>query len=469
MNQLATVPKSNKAFRKGSMIKVLPFQNMFIPEKVDRATGVYFYGKDNKLPNKLMSWVLDSGTAKKAQSKRANYISADGFTNKASGEFKVNPNQSADQLLNEIAGYQSFFKGFALRVKRNLTSTEFRVDCLAFQDIRKKEDGTFTYNPSLSSNKFDKKKEVILHPFKRELNTEEMQQRIEHGELVYAYNKSADNSYYPIPDYYAGIEDIRSSSELQKFDFETVMNAFVTSAILTLIGEKDDITKDESGMTELDYFMEELEKFTGNVKDSDGVSGRMRMLIMTARNKDEVPVLTPFDAKVIVDASNTKREIIDRSVCRLFGVHPVLIGFSDAAVLGNTQAIANASQELNNDVIPDQRLIAEVFNLIYQDKDWTVSSFRPIQYVPDAFLSVLTESEKRQLIGFPELEQQTTSERMLADVLGVGGTQSLVAIISDPLLSREQKKATLEILFGITTEDADRLVGDATPPIIPTA
>lgn len=463
MTSLAVVPKTipAKNFKKSpKLLKVLPFQNMFIPEKVDKTTGVYFYGKDNRLPNKLMSWVLDSGTAKKAQSKRSTYIAADGFNNKDLSLKKVNQLQTADQLLNEIAGYLSYFKGFALHVKRNGNKDVSEVKCLAFQDIRKKEDGTFTYNPTLSAVKLDKSKEQIIHPFKKELTDAEFALRIANGELIYAYNKSADNSYYPVPDYYAGIEDIRSSSELQKFDFETVMNAFVTSAILTIVGELNDTDKDEHGRTERDYFEEELEKFTGNSKDTDGVSGRMRMLIMTARNKDEIPVLTPFDAKVIVDASNTKRDIIDRACARLFGVHPVLIGFSDAQLLGNTQAISNASQELNNDVIPDQRLVTEVFSSLYEG-DWTVSSFRPFKYIPDVLLNTLTEEEKRQLIGYKALPQQTTDAKILADVLGVGGTTALTNILL-AALTPEQKKAALEILFGIKPEEAARLVGGGT-------
>lgn len=441
------------------LFKSVPFQNMFIPESIDRTTGVYKYGKDNRLPNRLMAWVLDSGTAKKAQSKRATYIAADGFNDKTSSAIKVNALQTADQLLNEISGYLAYFKGFALLIKRNLND-EKTVSCIAFQDIRKKEDGTFIYNPSLSSDRVDKKKEIIIHPYKKTLTPAEFLERKDHGEIIYAYNRSADNSYYPVPDYYAGIEDIRSSSELQKFDFETVMNAFVTSAILTIVGELNDTDQDARGRTERDYFEEELEQFTGNVKDKDGFSRRNSMLIMTARTKDEIPVLTPFDAKVIVDASNTKRDIIDRACARLFGVHPVLIGFSDAQLLGNTQAISNASQELNNDVIPDQRLVTEVFSMLYEG-DWTVSGFRPFKYIPDVLLSELTPEEKRQLIGYKAINDGTnTNNKLLSERLGVGGTQSLVQILSDPLLKAEQKLAALQILFGLPEADAKKLVGE---------
>lgn len=454
---------ANKFFK--SFIKAIPFVNMWVPEIENKSTGVYLFGKDNLLPNKLMKWVLDSGTAKRAVSKRSAYIAADGFIDEQAANFKVNEFQTADKILTEIVGYQSYFKGFVLHIVRDGNSKINIRRVLPLQDVRKKTDGNFIYNPTWSTDKYDKTKDQIISGFKgnRPLTPDEMMSVKDNGELVYAYHKSADNPQYPIPDYYAGIEDIRTSSELQKFDFESVTNAFLPSAILTLIGNLDNETEDAEGMTEQDYFDESLEAFTGNVKDANGKSGRMRLMVTNARTKDEIPTLQTFDAKAIVDASNTKRDIIDRAVCRLFGVPPVICGFADAAILGNQQAMANASNELNNDVISDQQLVTEVFAMLFPEvTNWDITTFRPIQFIPSEVFSKLTDAEIRNLAGYPELPAQTTSEKTLADVLGVGGTQSLTAILVDPALTPEQKIATLEILFGLPNEDAVRLVGTQT-------
>lgn len=445
------------------VLKAIPFSNMFVPEIKNESKGIYLFGKNNQLPNNLMKWVLDSGTAKRAVSKRAAYISADGFVDEVAANFKVNDLQSADKILTEIAGYQSYFKGFALHVKRSAEG--IRVKTISFQDIRKRLDGKFSYNATYSAAKFDATKEQIISAFKgvRPLTEFELNEIRANGEIIYAYHRNADNPQYPIPDYYAGIEDIRTSSELQKFDFESVTNAFLPSAILTLVGNLDDSQKDESGRTEKDYFDETLEQFTGNVKNAEGKSGRMRLMVTTARTKEEIPSLQTFDAKAIVDASNTKRDIIDRAVCRLFGVNPALVGFSDAAILGNQQALSNASNEMCNDVISDQQLITEIFAMLYPEiTNWDITSFKPISFIPDAILTDLTPTERRALIGYSELPSLTTGESLLSERLGLGGTQSLVGILTDTLLSSEQKMASLEILFGIPHEDAVKLVGGAT-------
>jgi len=395
--------KSDKFFKQ--KLEVLRYTNMYLPEKKNTIKGIWDYGNDNKLPNKLLKWVLDSGIGKKASEKRRTYIAADGFNDEKSSNLQVNEFQNADGLVQEISGYLSYFKGFALHVKRR--GSQFEVKNLPLQDIRKRLDGSFSYNPTYSASRFEPQKEVIIAPFlgKKPINTSEFDKIKDNGELLYVYHRTADSPIYPVPDYYAGIEDIRTSAELQKFDLASVRNGFMPSAILTLIGNLDNTTKDEAGRTEQDYFDEALEHFTGNVRDAEGQTGQMRLMVMNARTKEEAPVLTPFDAKAIFDASIQKRDNIERSVCRLFGVHPVLANYSDAQVLGNTQAIANASLELNNDVLKDQQLITWAFETLYPGMDWSMTSLKPIKNIPSELYSVLTVNEKRALLGYPEINE----------------------------------------------------------------
>jgi hypothetical protein len=61
---------------------------------------------------------------------------------------------------------------------------------------------------------------------------------------------------------------------------------------------------------------------------------------------------------------------------------------------------------------------------------------------------------------------ENTDTTPLAVKLGVGGTQSLQLIISDPNLSDDQKKNALIILFGLKPEDAAKMAegGNPSPP-----
>lgn len=465
MTEIKTeVAKTIKAFsvkNKPHIKSISPFKNRYEPTIENKQKGIYDYGRKNNLPNRLLEWVLDSGTAKLAQAKRATYIAADGFQEDEAAKFMVNDKQTADDLLGELAGYMSYFKGAALWVKRDGNGVIKSVSVLPLQDIRKKLDGNYTYNPTLSAKKFEKDKDKTIHRFlgAQPLTEMQLQGVGANGELLYIYKPTADNKHYPIPDYYAAIEDVRTSSELQKFDLETVYNAFITSAILTIFGDYDNQTEDDRGMTAQDYLDEQLKQFTGDGKDGDGVSGRNKLLVMTARTPDEAPKLQPFDSKVILEASNTKRDIIDRAVCRAFGVNPALVGFADAAILGNQQALANASDELSKNVWAEQAMISAAFKALFPEMDWTITSFRPIQYIPTELLKDLTASERRALIGYPELEQEAnTDTKTLAELLGVDGTQSLTAVLADPAISDAQKVQIMQILFGLTPEQSNSLV-----------
>jgi hypothetical protein len=79
--------------------------------------------------------------------------------------------------------------------------------------------------------------------------------------------------------------------------------------------------------------------------------------------------------------------------------------------------------------------------------------------------NVCTLNEYLRAVGLPELANGNQYARdsdtiPLAVRLGVGGTQSLQLILSDPLLLAEQKINTLIILFGMKPEDAKSMVGD---------
>jgi hypothetical protein len=187
-----------------------------------------------------------------------------------------------------------------------------------------------------------------------------------------------------------------------------VLNAFMPSAILTLVGTTDDKTQDKYGKTQRDYLNESLDQFTLRQGSQTGETNAGGLLVLEAKTKDEIPSLQTFDAKAIVDSSNSKREVVDRAVCRDMGVHPVLVGFSDAAILGNTQSIANASVELNNNVNGLQRMIERAMKNVYPLLDWSITKFNPVSFIPEAvMLNDLTRDERRALYGYkPFVETQ---------------------------------------------------------------
>jgi hypothetical protein len=55
-----------------------------------------------------------------------------------------------------------------------------------------------------------------------------------------------------------------------------------------------------------------------------------------------------------------------------------------------------------------------------------------------------------------DLKSDTT---LLAVTLGVDGTQALTSLLSDPLLTTEQKKGSMMVLFGLSEAQSNQMLG----------
>jgi len=384
----------------------------FLPDYQNKSTNIHKWGKDNLLPQKLINYVADSGVATRAAKKVAEYIASDGFANKDISKLKVNPTQTADKLLQVQAGYMGLINAVAFHIKRTGGALQgIEVKAIPVQCVRKQiEGGGYIYNETLGQPEYKKEKDTFYMPFvSRDLTQDELTSRqYKNGEILYTFLETPYSQFYPVPDYYAQIEDVRTSSEISKMDLELSINGFMPSGIFTIVGDIDGKNKDEYGKTELEYYQDDLRKFTGQQKDDNGGTGRFKLMMVHAPTKDEIPNLQQLDLKSTLEGTNSKREIVGRAVCLLFGVHPVLLGYSDAAVLGNQQALANAAAELNKVINPMQRLLTEAFEQLFPGNDWTISEYKAINHIPSEILAALTVDEKRALGGYPALVQPIT-------------------------------------------------------------
>jgi hypothetical protein len=390
--------------------KVYKFFNRIVEVIDDKSKKDWIlYGYDNLFPNKLLRYINESGTAKMCIDKIAEYTEADGFVNDVTFNYQFNKEQKGDDFLTDIAQQVAIFGGFALLVKRNSFNEVKEAEVLSLDKIRKdKNDGKkLWYNKNVGNTQYQEKEWKQYPAFNPNANN--VFAEYPQGEIAYFYKKSADNPHYPVPSYYAGIEDLISSAEISKMDLELALNGFMPSSLITFIGNPNQEIPDSRGKTVDDYYDEVLESFTGGIKDRDGLSGRFSLLKLWASTKDEVPVLQSFDAKGVMDASNAKRDLINREVCRLLKVPPVLVGFSEATILGNQLALANAQKVLIDTVNPMQRFITDSLKTVFPAMDFTISQKTPLAVADPTLLDVLTAEEKRRIFwGLEPLTVNTT-------------------------------------------------------------
>lgn len=441
--------------------KVVKFILNLLPESVvNQSTGVISYGEKNSLPNDLLSNIASSGTATNCVKKIKIFIQGDGFK-KGVSDIRVNPYQTADDLLAEIAYSQAIFKGFALNIIYRNDGEVGAVYYLDFEKIRRTSTGGFIYNKNFGKKGYKSADDIIYPSFDKErftpeerlgrINWEVEEYGYQLGEIFYSWERSPFNEFYPIPEAWSGQKDIISDGSLTNLEFRNIVKGFRPTVVISTVGELDDKNKDERGNTELDNFRSNLLSFTGDEAAT--------MLHLEASTKEGLPSIYSYPLAEQLDGVDKATDRVARKVCRLFGCPPSLVGLTDAAILGNQQAIANAIKILNNSILPDQIQISGAFTLIYPTPDWTIQSLSLIDYIPSEVISKLSTDEIRALGGYPPASSEgQSSEVTLAEKLGVGGTQSLVGILSDPLLSQDQKIQVVVKLFGLSEEDSFLLV-----------
>lgn len=421
--------KTNKI--QGFKSKVYNFLNLYVPQLIpNKSKDILQYGKNNLFPNELIQTIAESGTATICANKVDQFIQADGFVDKTSAATKVNENETADQILSLISSCLSYFQAFALHVRRTPDGKIGSVEYIEFEKLRKRISGGFIYNKNLGTSEYKEAENKVYPEFKKPiLSPEELGLQIKTygptGEILYVYKKRVGQSIYPIPSYYAGIEDIKTDAELSKFEYETTVNSFLPSSILTIVGEVDNKTKDDRGKTDQDYLDDTLKEFTGAVKDKDGKSGRAKLAVLSAKTKEEVPVLQTFNIKSIMDAASSSTDRVARKVSRLYEVPPFIAGLESATGF-NTKILVDQIDLFNKGINSWQRMITSVFEMLYPGKNWTISTFNPISYIPPEVFAKLTDDEIRAIAGYAPIPIPTT-ETADKTIKGINSLSPLVA------------------------------------------
>lgn len=434
---------------------VYKFVNRLVHITEDKSKGIIRYDSDNAFPQNLVKQLGESSTASACIDKLHQYIFADGLTDEQVGALKVNDTQTLNDIINENSRIYATFRGVALHVSRRADGSIGQVKTVPFEQVRKSENGLYIVNPTFGTKKVDEKKNKFFPAFKGEKVIPEMVSPV--GEILYWFVKKPMQYDYPIPSYYSAIEDINADAELSKYELETVTNGFVPSGILQIVGNIDDQTEDDAGKTQWDYINDSLAGFTGQLKDSTGASGRQSLLVLHAKTKEELAVYTPLFNEGVLNATENATRRIAQKVCRSFGVPPMLIGL-DGNVGFATNIIADNIELFNNHITPLQEELLTPFRMLFPKLDLGLTKLTPLKYIEPALLEDLTTKERREIIGYETVETDTSTEVSLAQTLGVGGTQSLVGVLQDTILTPEQKVNTLEILFNLPKDKAEKLV-----------
>lgn len=331
------------------------------------------YGEGNIVPVVAMAAAHASGTAYRCLERRAQFLEGIGFA-APQGDVLVpgHPTKTANDFWAELCSYGSYFNGAAVLVRYKGKEGGYGIGelhILPFGAVRKTTNGTYLLNHKFGRKGFksgDTTEHLPFNPDPKQVKSE-MQVAMkaaeeakkpyrQAGQIFYIYTPKAGEEDYPLPPHWAGLDALLTDAAYSNFDLTEVRRGFMAKGILTLLGELDDTTEDENGMTELDRQNEELRRFTvaGALEQGEEREG---ILVMGAKTKDAAAIWTPMNTTTDLKWLSDKKEAVGQEVCRHIGIPPILAGFAKAGQLGASQELLNASQLTQDTLEPLRKLL----------------------------------------------------------------------------------------------------------------
>lgn len=469
-----------------------------VPSQKNWQEDTILYGKDDALPLRIAQAVDESPAANSCVSTVAQFIKGAGFTNKELEKIKIDENGTTLWELHcALSDSLALFWGFAVNHKYNDDSKITNAYPMSFESIRfTKPEGNspyiteIKYNPYFGTEEFRKEftKAYPIHKVERvSKDYKEYKAKYEEefpGQVYYYGMTSPLYRFYPVPRYWSAEEAILSDHKLQEFHNEELENGFFQSVLINAVGNpsewsknprlqetytKDDGTKGKrASKTVGEEFNDQMsESFSGSKKAGTA-------MVMWSLNSDTAVKIQPFPSGINGDRIISTQDSITKTITIAFQVPSILANISEGVSLGSGGSEIQKAVELMQSRTLEQRTILQnYYNTVLLPNlqipisvPVEIKNFNPVTVpveIDDKVWSILSDSEKRNLVKSSynniKLEDsvQSKSSRTLIEVIGVGGSQALLAILTqfaEGKLTQAQASNTLQILFGIDKAQA---------------
>ena len=397
-------------------------------ETVVRGKDLVEWGDHNAYPDYLLELTKTVPTLRSIIIGTVDYIAGDdikitplhnGFEN---GQMNYRGDLITEQV-EDLARDILTYGGFALQIIRGRDGSVAEVYYLDMRFIRmNKECDVFYYSETWG--KSGKKDAVVYPAFRSDVKDKWFsltdEERNRHASSV-LFVKTARTQVYPMPVWAASVKACEIERIVDDYHLNSIQNGFAPSMIINF-----------NNGTPTDEMKEEIEK---NVNEKyGGAANAGRVILSFNPNKEsattiEVPNITDFGDKYNALSSHSRQQIFTafRANPNLFGIPTEGNGFA------NEQYEESFTLYNRTQVLPVQRMIADAYDRIYG------------------------ETEVLKITPFSMGDNGDTATS-LASQLGVGGTQSLMSVLESATMTTEQKLGTLEVLFGLDSEAAHKIL-----------
>lgn len=391
-------------------------------EKKDKRVDWVKWGESNNYPQYLVNLYETSAYNNSLISAKADYIAGQGWVVDTTGlsldrvalmEEIINQPES-ENTLNDILDLISLdlelFGGYSLEIIWNKAKDKIaEISYIDISKLRYSEDGEKVfYSNDWSKARQDKEKtgfeELVVFDGENKGGKQVL--------TVLEPRKGAD--IYPKPGYFGGIRSIATDAEISNFDYNTLVNGFMGGTMVVFTDGEPEEEEKRSIERRL------KQKHTG----TDNANG---VVIVYVNGNEAKPEILQLSGN---DLDKRYEQLDSRNQQKIFTAHnvvsPMLFGIKTIGQLGGRDELETGAELFQNRYVePKQKRLERVFNDLI-----SINGFEKRLKIKPV-----------NLLGEP-----------------VGGTQSLVGILTDPLLSNEQKINSIVALFGLSEEEARKLV-----------
>lgn len=415
--------------------------------------GHYFYGQNDRLPNEIIEYINNSGTATACVEKLDQFTQADGFVSPLLSESKIG-DKKWDELLSDVSMNVSYIQGFALRIWIRNDGKIGKIESVPVQYLRR-QGSVWKHNELMGEYGIVEHDTLYLDNFDPGLpfevrmalvNKQIKKYRKQVGFIYYVFKERLGRLYskYPVPNFYSSIADIIADGKLSEFELRNISQGWRT-AIIVSTGPVDNLNKDENDKTEQDYYDDALSEFVG--EDAAPI------LHLKGKTNEEKPTVTVLNLQDLVDATEKASVRIPERVCRLMTVPPVLIGMSKPGQLGNIQELQNTMKLFQLSVYNRQNMITTALQKLKQDL--------PVEYANEDF--VITS-----LSVFDEVKKETEGANFNEALASMSGKQHIhfkriLRDVSNGKMTISQGTKQLRDSFGFTEEVAKSYLEEDEP------
>lgn len=436
----------------------------------NKALDIINYDFDNHYPQRVRDIVNDSGTAKTCLRLYSRFVMGGGVKDKDFYKARINRfGLTVDKFLRKLIDAKGHFDGVAVHINFNANGKPTEANLIPFEYCRlipeesKENAGKIAVYSDWGQQKKKSIKKTDIQYINR-FNLSTVLQEIEEAGSIEEYKGqiyywTPCGLEYPLAPFDAVLEDMITEAQLKRFKNRTATTNFLASHILitgkaeTIIDENgDEVSKDNT--------------LADNLSQFQGSDEAAKILWLERENNEENIELQKVDIQDYDGLYQYTEDSSRDNIIKSFLIPPVLLVRTSGS-LGTSKEISDATEYYNSITADDRLQIEEILQDIFASWHETINpsgdySIIPLKYqkpVDPAYFPYYTKNEIRISNGDMNSSDMEGNRESMILTLGLPAIAEIRAVISDPGLSEEQKKANLSVLFGLDEIQVNQLIG----------